>query len=177
MDVLVFHAHQARNPHVHARLLFGFLDRIGSGGLIHVAPAAGHGPPAVLFLHQQDFAILDDRGPGVDFRRLITRFVTEQVFYSVQIQSGFRRHDFGGNGPDALEALDVVGVFAPVQRRLRQGLKLSCPFEPLFLFNHSLCIFLKNCVPLRRGDSRGRCPATRGAGWQRCFLRSAGWSF
>ena len=98
VPVSILERHQPRGAHLEPGLLPYLLDGVVPNGLVEVDPAAGHGPPPVPLLHQQDLPVLDDGGAGLQLGRLITGLVAEAGGYEYVADDPNAQSIFAGNG-------------------------------------------------------------------------------
>lgn len=132
--VAVVNGDKAGRHDIKACFFTGFFDDVVANGLIDIDPAARHGPAAVDFLDEQDFIILENYGARIYFRRLIARFIAEQILHFFFRQVGVLRHYFRRHFAEAGEAFMVEAVFRVGKTRLGDKLHLHCRSEPFHVF-------------------------------------------
>ena len=125
-----------RGPNAIAGFLEHFtLHRLG-WGLVHLGPAAGEGPAAVIngLPHQKDAARgIEHRTANADLGGGVTGFGREQVLDADDFGAGVCRHDARGEGAEGAIAFGVVRVFGEGQSGLCRGLDFAGPDKPIRL--------------------------------------------
>ena len=168
MSVTILDSHKPYRRHRHTRFFFCLFYCILFNGLIHIHPAARQGPSAVHFLHQQDFAVPDNRRPAVQLGRLVACFPAEQPVYLFKSHRCVAADDLRRNFPYSPEPLLIKGIPGIGKPCLGYKLQLHRPFQPLMfpegiLFQQESGIYLfRTCqIPVRTDMGRG-CASPKG---------------
>ena len=118
----VLHRDDHISRYVQAGLFFDLFQHILFYRHVHVHPSPGQGPSSVLLLHQQNPVLLEDCGAAVDFRRLISDFVAEEVLHFVQGNVRLVGNHLRRYFPNPFIALPVESVLSIEKPRLCQAL-------------------------------------------------------